>query len=314
MGDDRSSRAPAGRLVSFRATDGVALSGMFFEPRRRSTVAAAFLHGNGDSSIFRSARTNVLARELVRKGIAFLPFDNRGGGLLRWLKRSRDGETEYSMGGMSHELIGESGFDIDGALRFLRSSGYRSLHLIGHSTGANKIVLYHYGKPRNRVSSYVLLAPGDDTGLYYEALGEPRFRKALERSRREIERGRGDRFVPRSWSPFPLTFASFHDTIDPDGDYNIFPFLEASTDLRLARKPLFREFASITKRTLVMYGSDDEFCRGKVPMYVALLERHSAARSRLRTEIIEGADHGFHGRQEEVARNIASYIVDVAHA
>jgi pimeloyl-ACP methyl ester carboxylesterase len=308
-----TERSPAGRLVSFRATDGVALAGMLFEPRRRTAVAAAFLHGNGDASIFRSGRTNVLARELLGRGIAFLPFDNRGSGLLRWLKRDRDGETEYLTGGMSHELIGESMFDIDGALGFLRSAGYRRLHLIGHSTGANKIVLYHYRKPRNRVASYVLLAPGDDTGLYYQALGERRFRKALERSVQEIERGRGDRFVPRSWSPFPLTFRSFRDTIDPDGDYNIFPFLEAANDLQLSTKTLFREFGSIRKRTLVIYGSDDEFCHGDVPMCVGLLERHAASRARLQIQIIEGADHGFHGRQEEVARNIASHVVRVSH-
>jgi pimeloyl-ACP methyl ester carboxylesterase len=311
---DRTERTPAGRLVSFRATDGVVLAGMLFEPRRRTAVAAAFLHGNGDSSIFRSGRTNVLARELLGKGVAFLPFDNRGSGLLRWLKRDRDGETEHLTGGMSHELIGESAYDIDGALRFLRSSGYRRLHLIGHSTGANKIVLYHYRKPRNSVASYVLLAPGDDTGLYYEALGAQRFRKALERSRVEIARGRGDRLVPRSWSPFPLTVRSFFDTIDPDGDYNIFPFLEAAKDLQLSTKTLFREFGSIRKRTLVMYGSEDEFCHGNVPMYVDLLERHAAPRARLHTEILEGADHGFHGRQEEVARNIASYVVRVSHS
>jgi pimeloyl-ACP methyl ester carboxylesterase len=309
-----TERSPAGRLVSFRATDGVVLAGLLFEPRRRTAVAAAFLHGNGDSSIFRSGRTNVLAREMLGKGIAFLPFDNRGSGLVRWLKRDRDGETEYPMGGMAHELIGESVFDIDGALRFLRSSGYRRLHLIGHSTGANKIVLYHYRKPRNSVASYVLLAPGDDTGLYYQALGERRFRKALERSRDEIARGGGDRLVPRSWSPFPLTFRSFHDTIDPDGDYNIFPFLEAANDLGLSTKPLFREFRSIRKRTLVMYGSDDEFCHGDVPMCVDLLERHAAPRARLQTEILEGTDHGFHGRQEEVARNIAFHLVRVSHS
>lgn len=300
---------PAGRLVSFRAADGVGLSGILFSPRRAGTDAVVFLHGNGDSSVFRSSRTNVLARAFFDNGIAFFAFDNRGSGLLHWLKRKDGEETEYLTGGMTQELIRDCRHDIDGALRLVRTLGYRRIHLAGHSTGANKIVLYHYLKPRNPISGYMLLAPGDDTGLYYRALGSRRFERALERCRREIESGRGDRPAPPGWSPFPMSYRSLYDTLDPDGDYNIFPFLDEIERLNLSKKPRFREFASIRKRVLVAYGTEDEFCYGDVIRCTEILREHSGAPARLRTEIFEGADHGFHGRQQDLAESLATFVV-----
>lgn len=301
---------PSGQLVGFTASDGVALSGILFSPVRRGRDAVVYLHGNGDSSVFRSSRTNLLARQLVKRGIAFFPFDNRGSGLLRWLKRRNGDETEYLTGGMTHELIRDCELDIEGALRFVRGLGYRRVHLAGHSSGANKIVLYHSRQPRNTVSSYALLAPGDDTGIYYRALGPKRFQQAIARSKEEIDKGHGDRRAPSSWSPFPITYQSLYDTMNPDGDYNIFPFLEELEGIRLSRKALFGEFATIGKRMMVAYGSEDEFCNGDPERCVEVLRSYSLAPQRLKTFIFDGADHGFHGRMEELGAALASHVAE----
>lgn len=303
------SSGPPGTLTSFDADDGVGLSGILFEPESPSGDAVVFLHGNGDASVFRSTRTNVLAEGLTRAGIAFFPFDNRGAGLLRWLKRKRDDQTEYLTGGMTHERIRDCRPDIDGALRLVRNRGYRRVHLAGHSTGANKIVLYDSLKPRNTVSSYMLLGPGDDTGLYYRALGEKRFFKALSKSAREIEKGRAESQAPRSWSPFPMTYGALHDTLDPDGDYNIFPFLEEIEGLRLSKKQRFREFRGVKKRMLIAYGSEDEFAYGDPARCLEILRRYSAAPRKLDTVLFEGADHGFHGSQEALADRMAAHVL-----
>lgn len=285
------------------------LSGLLYAPSRPSSMAAVFLHGNGDSSVFTSARTNRFAAELMRRRIAFFPFDNRGAHFVKWMKRRRNSEVEPVSGGMSHERIRDCIHDIDGALRYLRSRGYRTFALVGHSTGANKICLYHFLKPRNRVGRYVLLAPGDDTGLYYAALGRKRFFRALERCRREIGRGQGDRFASRSLSPFLISWSSLYDTIDPDGDYNVFPFLEAMKELSLSdRKPRFLEYRSVTRPTLVVYGENDEFCHGDVRGCVELLRRNVARPGKVHFEILPQTDHGFHGKQVEVGRIIAEWL------
>src|SRR3954454_1357462 len=159
---------PACRLVRFEATDGVALAGVLYEPRRASKRVIVWLHGGGGASIFESRRTNLLAATFIERGIAFFPFNNRGSGIVR-----RAGKN---LGGSAFERIRDCVADIDGAIRELWRRGYRDITLAGHSTGANKIAVYDHYKPRNRARRYVLLGGGDDTGWLYKELGARRFR------------------------------------------------------------------------------------------------------------------------------------------
>lgn len=296
-------------LEIFRSTDGLALPGLLYEPSRGSREAAIFLHGNGDASVFYSARrTNAFGEELTRRGIAFFAVNNRGAHLIKRLGRKTGTRRASVLQGMTYEKIRDCVADIDGAVALLRGRGYQRIHLIGHSTGANKICLYNMKRPKNRLSKYVLLAPGDDVGIYFDALGPRRFARALDRARAEVARGRGNRFAAEGYSPFLISWASLLDTIDPDGDYNVFPFLETMRGLRLSRKPLFRHFRTVRKPTLALYGADDEYSFGEVERCVAILRERSAAPARFDATILPDTDHGFHGKEHEAGRAIAGFL------
>ncbi|HJW96520.1 MAG TPA: alpha/beta hydrolase [Thermoanaerobaculia bacterium] len=287
------NREPLCRLVRFDATDDYALSGLLYEPRRRTQRALVWLHGTGGASIFDSRRTNILGDELTRRGFAYFPFNNRGAHLMR------------RNGGMAYERIRDSVHDIDGALRELRRRGYRDFTLVGHSTGANKVAVYDHRKPRNTVRRYVLLAGGDDTGLTYEQLGDRRFRAALEKARAH----RNDlSLVPPSLSSLPMSWRSWYDMNNPDGDYNVFPFGEVIRGRRLSRRPLFRHLRAIRKKTLVVYGENDEYCYGDVSRCVSILADALGPKPNFELAIMRDADHGF-GRQEgELAALIGDWI------
>ena len=291
----RSAPEPPARLVRFEAADGVPLSGLLFEPRRRSNRVAIFLHGTGGASVFTSRRTNLLASVFTKAGSAFFPFDNRGAHLMRRIGRD--------FGGMAFERIRDCVFDIDGALRELRARGYRDVTLIGHSTGANKVAVYDSRKPRNRVQRYVLLAGGDDTGMLYDQLGPRRWGSALRRAR---ELRNSNDFVPRALSSLPMSWRSFYDMANPNGDYNVFPFLEVMRDVRLSRKPRFRHIRAIRKPTLILYGENDEYCYGDVPRCVAILAEVAGPKTEL--AILAGADHGFGGYEEELGRVVVGWM------
>lgn len=294
-------------LVHFEATDGVGLAGLLYEPRKQSEDIVVFLHGNGDSSVFYSTRSNLLGERLTKQGLAFLTFNNRGAYMLKRLRQRRGTKRSSRLYGMSHELIRECVYDIDGVRRFCRSRGYKRIHLVGHSTGANKICLYHSIKPRNPIRSYLLLAGGDDSGLYRRQWGYAKFERTLTRSREMIGRRRGDEYVPSHLSPFLITWRSLYDTINPNGDYNVFPFLEVM-ERRVSRKPLFRHFRSIKgKPALVLYGERDEYCFGDVPRCVEILRDHAPDKS-MQFVIMPEADHGFGGKELELADAIAEWV------
>lgn len=297
-------------LHSFDSTDRIALPGLLYEPPRGSKSVALWLHGNGGSSVFYSAkRMNALGEALTKRGVAFFTFNNRGAEVEKTLKRKKGRSSEYATLGFAHELIRDCVKDIDGAIAHLRALGYRKFHLVGHSTGANKICLYD-AKQRGRspVSSYVLVGPGDDVGITFDQLGTEAFHAALERARKEVKAGHGSKIVPKAISPRPISWASLLDTIDPEGDYNVFPFLEIIRGIRLSRtRPLLREYSKISKRTLVLFGENDEYCFGEVKACVDILREFAPPR-RCRFEVISGTGHSFHGAEAELGEAIARFL------
>lgn len=282
---------PLCRLIRFEATDGVDLAGLLYEPERRTRRAAVFLHGTGGASVFDSRRTNLLAPHFLSRGIAWFPFNNRGAHMIR-----RPGR------GASYERIRECVYDIDGAVRYLRSRGYRELYLIGHSTGANKVAVYNARKPRNPFKRYVLLAGGDDTGMLYQQLGPRRFRATLDRARRMIRERRGDDLSPVNM----LSWRALYDMANPDGDYNVFPFLERMRNLRLGRRSPFRHIRAIRKPALYVYGEHDEFCYDDVARCTAILANEVASNAEIVT--IGEAGHGFSGFEDELGGLIAEWL------
>lgn len=283
----------------FEATDGVKLSGLLYEPKKKSRRAVIFLHGTGGASVFSSRRTNRLASEMTERGIAWFAFDNRGAQIVRRIG------GEY--GGMAFERIRDCVFDIDGAVRELWRRGYRELYLAGHSTGANKIAVYNARKPRNRIRAYVLLAGGDDTGLLYEQLGAAGLRHAVDRARRKIRNGDGDTFVPESLSDVPMSWRSFYDVANPDGDYNVFPFREVIDGVRLSRKPHFHHVRAIRKPALFVYGDSDEYA-SDIRKCVAVLADAVGAQPNIEIVVMEDADHGFSGREAELGALMADWL------
>ncbi len=300
----RDHPEPPCRFVRFEAADGVELYGLLFEPRRATKRAVVFLHGTGGSSIFDSRRTNRLAGQFVQNGIAYFPFNNRGAHILRRLQK-RGAKKRNVRGGMAYERIRDCVHDIDGAVRELRARGYRDITLIGHSTGANKIVVYDHYRPRNSVRGYILLAGGDDVGLNYEQLGGRDFRSALRRAR---TRRNSEELVPESISNVPMSWRSFYDMSNPDGDYNTFPFLEVMRRVRLSKKPLFRQLRAVRKPSLIIYGEKDQYFIEPVSRYVEVLADAIGDKPNFEIAVIEDADHGFSGREDELAGLIVNWL------
>jgi pimeloyl-ACP methyl ester carboxylesterase len=180
--------------------------------------------------------------------------------------------------GASVELIRDCVKDIDGAVREVRRRGYANITLAGHSTGANKIAVYDHYKKRNAVKRYVLLAGGDDTGGLYRDLGARRFNALLEKR------------------PADAVARAKRDMARPNGDYNVFPFDPAVR----GRRP-FRLVRAIRKPSLYVYGQNDEF-----GFDAGLLAANVGPNAEI--VVMKDADHGFHGREVELASLIADWI------
>lgn len=293
--------------VGFLTKDGLELPGLLFAPQVQTKKIAIFLHGNGSSSIFyKPTKMNILAKLFSDSGWAFLPFNNRGAHYIKKFRRYPEKKEEVMLGTWM-EKITESEWDIQAAVEFAQSRGYEDIILIGESSGANKICVYHAHQPQNPVKGYALVGGGDDTGIWYQMLGEE-YVSALESGRHMIARGRGEELTETRVTHHTLSYQSLIDTIDPDGEYNVFPYLEASSPIELSTQPLFHAFSQLDKPTLALYGELDTFCVVKPHQAVEILREFSAHPQLLTGKVVPQADHSFEGKEHEEAQAILEWL------
>lgn len=300
------------RYVQFPTRDGLSLPGLLFSPPQ-TKKAAIYLHGLGGSAFYIHEFT--LQEEFYKNNIAFLGFNNRGAEFIKRLTintfpcHSREGGNLYTSKyfGAAYEKIKECIEDIDAAVSFLEQKGYSEFILIGNSTGANKVCVYNYYKPQNKIVKCILIAGGDDTGMLYERLGKEKFYRLLKKARGKIDEGAGEEIICGLLPQQIISYQSFLDVADPDGDYNVFPFYEVINNVSLSHKPLFRHFKSIGKPSLVIYGEFDEYNWGHTDRLIEILKKYQP---KFAYEIIPGAGHRFQDKKKELANVIANWLND----
>lgn len=305
------------QLIEFPTSDDLMLPGLLFTPKNPTNKAAIFLHGNGSASIFYSpTRAHALAQALTQKGITLLLFNNRGAHFIKTINKVEDPEAKTDSNyndvtlGTAYELIKDCIYDINGAIAYLHQQNFEEFYLIGHSSGANKICVYDHYQPKNIVKKYVLLGGGDDTGILYKKIGsQQKFKQYLKQAKEKIEQGKGKKMIPKYILDRWLSYQSFYDTINPDGDYNTFPFTEHLGGLNLSTKPLFRYFRGINKPTLVVYGEDDEHAPFKSGFEANnILKQQVAGKKNFKFDIVSGADHSFHDQEHQLGEVIGDWL------
>ncbi len=302
-------------FVSLHSTDRLKLPGLLYTPDKPTKKAAVWLHGMGDSGMFYGpTRINALGKALTEKGIALLAFNNRGALARKSLyidDETLPKEQRHFQAGTYYELIADCVHDIDGAVRFLKEQGYSELYLMGHSTGANKVCVYDARTKQNPFTKYVLAGPGDDSGLFYDEIGERRFWQALRYAHKAVREGKGECLMPKYTGMYPFSAQAAADILDPDGNYSTFPLYEATTK-RLGKKPLFAEYKNITKPLLVVYGENDEYTYtgGGTAAALAVFRDFTNPKALKVSDFVAvpETDHGFHGQEELFAKTVATWL------
>ena len=303
------------QFVSLLSADKLKLPGLLYTPDRPTTKAAVWLHGMGDSGMFYGPdRINGLGRALTDKGISLLAFNNRGALAQKTLyidDETLPKEQRRFQAGTYYEKIIDCIKDIDGAVGYLQAQGYDELYLMGHSTGANKVCVYDAHVKKNPFRKYVLAGPGDDSGLFYDEIGERRFWLSLSYAQKTILKGKGEQVMPKYTGMYPFSAQAAADILNPDGNYNTFPLYEATTK-RLGKKPLFAEYKQITKPTLVIYGENDEYTYtgGGTAAALAIFRGFTSPKALPHADFvaIPETDHGFHGQETVFAKTVAEWL------
>lgn len=293
--------------IAFTTPDGFSLPGLWYSPERNDTqTVCVFLHGCGSSSVFyKVEKMHIFAQELSKQGIHFLAFNNRGAHYIKKLSQEKNGETQDIRLGTALEKIVDCVPDIQGAIEYIQKRGMKKIILLGESTGANKIVVYNHYVPDNPITAYVCVGGGDDMGLWAQQFGFENWKNILQTCMNKISAGVGDQLYSVDLNAGIMSYQSLFDVLNPDGDYNCFPYTEYFRKEKWSTQPLFRYWSEIKKPTFVLYGSDDIFTSETPAKAIKALQKHQNPSAHIEYQIVKNADHSFHGNEsEEIGQTI----------
>lgn len=286
---------PEGRLVEFRTSDGLVLSGFLAMPKR-AKIGVIHVHGMF-SSFYRSTLVKTFVREFPRAGVAFLSIETRGSYTLAGFRKG-NGRAQVG-GGM--ERFEDCVKDIDAAVRFMKRIGIKHVYLDGISTGSQKIAYYGYTK-RGAVKGLVLIGAVDDYNLRRKELGR-RFNSAV-RLAKSISRRDGKGMLPSEYLGVSLSARRFLSIADPK-----------NPEARLFNydRPVLTEVRSIKVPILSVFGSREQYATKHVRVLNSILAMNCSS-PLSRQIIISGGDHGLRGHEKEACLSIRRWISSIEGA
>ena len=282
--------------------DGLKLPYLLHKSNKTSNKnLVVFVHGAGSSTILRLSKfLNNLAGKLNAIDFDLLAFNNRGAG---YMTKYDTADGKSMLYGMSFEQIADFEKDFKGVLDWAKATGYNYISLVGHSTGANKIVyLGAKGKLPMPVKSLVLIGGGDDITLQRDRYKKEELDK-VEEQLKVIKDGR--ELVPGELFPgeHPISWHSLSELITRGSNYDMFPFG--------AEKPKFKLEELMKKYpipTLCMYGENDFGTIIPVKQAVKNLERFKG----VKVETIPSAGHDFNKYENQFNTAIVNFIEEIA--
>jgi pimeloyl-ACP methyl ester carboxylesterase len=157
--------------------------------------------------------------------------------------------------------------------------------LVGHSSGAQRVVLYQAERHDPRVAGVVLASP-DLVG--FMPAGQ------LAEAERMIAEGRGMEVLPAQ--PFAPWYRQSAQNVAGRNKV-LSHMLESSNDQPAT-------ISEVNCRVLAFFGTKE----GSAQSMLQMIQARATGAASVDTHLIEGADHIYSGEEEQVARVIAGWI------
>ncbi len=292
------------KKIDFIATDGINLSGILYEGKEKTNKVILAVHGM-TSNCFKK-RDDIIAKKANENNIDYFCFNNRGSEIVKYISRDINEKTEKMLGGEAYEDVLEGYEDIVGAILKLKELGYTEIYLQGHSLGCTKIV-YTYNELLEEdekdildsIKGVILLSLVDIPMALKVYLGD-KFEDYLKLAEEKEEAGLKNELMPKdafihliSVKTF-LRYAKYNKDIDFAG-YGRDDKLEKLNNIKV---PLF-----------MRWGNDNEMILQKAEELVTIVS-NIIDNPNKNIDYVDGANHGYHEKEEIIAKDIIKFIKD----
>jgi len=278
--------------------DAIELVGLLYEPEQPTDQILVQVHGMA-GNFYENKFLDVIAETLTKNNIAFFTFNNRGCELMKDLTKIINGDRTIIRIGNAYEIFEDSLIDIQTAIDFVSSKGFSTIHLSGHSLGAPKVAHFAANANDGRLSSVVFLSPSDMVGLIKM---DKNYEADMYMAQQMTADGKGDELLPNPvlWDRSPLsakTYISLGSEQSPVAIYNLHNSADAL--------PLL---SKITIPTCAIMGKKDDALVVSIDETMNRIKGALLNSSRVETNILGNADHGYNGYEQELADALVSWI------
>lgn len=278
-------------LVRINSLDGIEQPGILYFPNEKTERIVIHVHGLY-GNFYENRFLDVLAKTYTDQGYAFLTFNNRGVGAISELSKGDD----FTIIGACFEKFQDSLLDLEGVINWVKENGYKEIVLEGHSYGCNKVLYYYVKKKNPSIKKIVLLGPCDIPSECKKFLSGEEYEKAKEESTRLVREGKEEELIDFLVMPNKkISAGTYYYDFLPGGEDDFIRYgdgKERKSDV----------LNSLDIPVLVIFGDIDE-CVLTEPIEVVKDYLQSNILD-CNIEIIEGADHSYTDKYEELGKVI----------
>ena len=282
-------------LVRINSIDGIEQVGILYTPNDITDKIVIHVHGlNGN--FYENKFLDILSKVYTDKKYAFLTFNNRGKDYISEFTR---GDESVIIGG-SLERFKDCLLDIQGVINWVREKGYKEIILEGHSYGCNKVLYYYNNTKDNSIKQIVLLAPCDITFEAKKFLSEEEYKKAKEESTRLVNENKEKELIDFSiMANGKISAGTYYYDFLPGGENDFIRY----SDGKNGESTILN---SIDIPVLIVFGNVDE-CVLTQPIDIVKSYLNNNI-SNCNIQIIDGANHSYTGKYEELGQIIRNVL------
>ena len=284
--------------VYFNTEDEIELVGLLERPTNPTKRVVISVHGMQSNCLKR--REDIISKEISNAGVAYFAFNNRGAELMTYTRKTT-GEKILN-GGSVYEDVLDGYYDIKGAINKMLELGYTDIYLQGHSLGCTKIV-YTYNKLKNEnnvknIKGIMLLSLVDIPDCQKYDLGD-KYMKMMEYAENKEKEGKLNDLMPIESFDHPICVRSYLRYFKYNKDIDFARFWDKDynfKELNNIQIPLFLRWGNVHDLVLQNLSNLIEILKSKIQ------------NEKLDIGYIDGADHGYTGKEETLAKEIISFI------
>lgn len=281
--------------IDFLATDGALLNGILYKENSKKVIIAV----HGMTSNCMKERDNVIALEAEKKDISYFCFNNRGSELIRYVNI----KDQKQLAGTTYEDVLDAYFDIKGAILKMKELGFEEIYLQGHSLGCTKIV-YTYNKLKQErdfkilenIKGIILLSLVDIPRMLKLFSGE-KFAEYLKLAEEKEAAGKYYEIMPKE---------AFIHLVSVKTYLRYCKYNEAIDFAKYHEKD-FEILNSISVPLFMRWGNVNEMIEQDANELANMLNDEIENEYK-DIDYINGADHGYHDKEELLASQIIEFI------